>query len=74
MSFPRVGISSTRSLPGVGTWGRGDNDQVVVMSGVGLGMSRGMGTHPLRTWDTTGYSLQVGGIHPTGMLSCLSMF
>ena len=44
------------------------------MSGVGLGMSRGMGTHPLRTWDTTGYSLQVGGIHPTGMLSCLSIF
>ena len=44
------------------------------MSGVGLGMSRGMGTHPLRTWDTTGYSRQVGGMHPTGMLSCLSMF
>ena len=28
-------------------------------------------TPPPRTWDTTGYGRQVGGTHPTGMLSCL---
>ena len=31
-----------------------------------------MSIHP-RTWDTTGYGWQVGGTHPTGVLSCLVM-
>ena len=33
----------------------------------GLG---GIGQPPSETWDTMGYSQQVGGTHPTGMHSC----
>ena len=35
----------------------------------GVGMSRGVGT-----WDTTGYSRQATGMHPTIMLSCLNQW
>ena len=38
----------------------------------GHGTSGGVGTHlpPPRTWDTMGYSRQMGSAHPTGILSC----
>ena len=47
------------------------------MSGGGMGMSRGVSSHPNTTpyprngtWDTTGYSWKVGGMHPNEMFSC----
>ena len=57
MSFPGVGISSTRSLL------RG-------IQGVRGGYIRRLGTHSPDTWDIMGYGQQVGGTHPIGMLSC----
>ena len=45
-----------------------------VFTGVCLSTGVGwLGTHPPPvhgTWVTTGYGRQVGGTHPTGMLSC----
>ena len=67
MSFLGVGISGTRSLSG------GGYVQCVNMFGVGVGMSRRWvrpTTPPLRTWDTTEYSRQADGTHPTGMYFC----
>ena len=40
----------------------------VCIHGVGLDRSP-----PKDTWDTTGYSQQASGTHPTGMHSCLSL-
>ena len=39
--------------------------------GAGGGLRGGYSPHP-QTWDTTGYSPQAGGTHPTGMISCLT--
>ena len=38
------------------------HDQGVCIQGVGQTLPH--------TWDTVGYGQQVGGTHPTGMLSC----
>ena len=40
----------------------------------GMGTQPRAGTHPLDTWDTTGYGRQVGGMHLAGMLSYCCVF
>ena len=49
--------------------------QVCVSSGGGVSTTthpEGVSTRPPPdTWDTTGYGQQAGGMHPTGMRSCI---
>ena len=41
----------------------------VCLWGGGCSASGGLGKPPQDTWDATGYGQQLGGTHPTGMLS-----
>ena len=77
--FPQASVSHSVQRGG----GGGEYPWSQVMSR-GMGVSRGMGTHPFLTWDHWGlpillllspsgshhtYGRHVGGTHPTGMLS-----